>query len=103
MYSTGHDKRVFVWCLETRDPLIVYNTIGKYNQALLIVDKYEVIIVGDDSGNLSKLHFDQSKDYVNKPKTLPRPPRNPLKGYENFREKKIELKGIERLKGLTFD
>lgn len=81
----------------------MFQTIGKYNQALLIIDHYESILIGDDNGNLSKIPFQRinNKKNTNKPKNIIHV--NPLKDYENIKEKIIELKGLERLKNMSFE
>jgi hypothetical protein len=54
MISTGYDYKVILWCLRTRTQLGYIRTSGKYNQALILINPLETLIVGDDRGNLTK-------------------------------------------------
>jgi hypothetical protein len=61
------------------------------------------MLVGDDNGNLSKIPFSKQKEKFknNRPKVSSNT--DPLKDYENVKEKQIELKGLEKFKELSFE
>ena len=69
----------------------------------MIVDHYQTMVVGDDNGNLSKIHFQKFTDKTNNQKPKANINTNPLRDYENIKEKRIELKGIDKLKNQSFD